>query len=68
MTAFVLSNGRLHGAFGMAGGAAGATGINRVERTDGSVLSLDHIASVARGVGDVFVIETPGFGGFGVPV
>ena len=68
MTASILSNGRHGGAFGMAGGAAGAPGINRVERADGSVLALDHIASVEMGVGDVFVVETPGGGGFGAPV
>ncbi|MDQ2734936.1 MAG: hydantoinase B/oxoprolinase family protein, partial [Pseudomonadota bacterium] len=65
MTASILSNGRHHGAFGMAGGAAGVPGINRVERADGSTLALDHIASVEMGAGDVFVIETPGGGGYG---
>ncbi len=68
MTASILSNGRHAGAFGMAGGSAGAPGINRVERADGSRLAFDHIASVEMGVGDVFVVETPGGGGFGVPV
>jgi len=65
MTASILSNGRHHGAFGMAGGAAGMPGVNRVERADGSTLMLDHIASVEMGEGDVFVIETPGGGGYG---
>ena len=65
MTASILSNGRHHGAFGMAGGEAGARGVNRVERADGSHVALDHIASVEMGVGDVFVIETPGGGGYG---
>ena len=65
MTASILSNGRHAGAFGMAGGAAGAPGVNRVERADGSVLALDHIGSVEMAAGDVFVIETPGGGGFG---
>ena len=37
MTASILSNGRHAGAFGVAGGAAGRPGINRVERADGSV-------------------------------
>eukprot|EP01034_Spumella_vulgaris_P037819 gene37818-46665_t len=32
MTASILSNGRHHGAFGMAGGQSGATGINKVVR------------------------------------
>ncbi|HWH82250.1 MAG TPA: hydantoinase B/oxoprolinase family protein, partial [Burkholderiaceae bacterium] len=68
MTASILSNGRVHGAFGMAGGAAGAPGINRVERADGRVELLAHIGSVEMGAGDVFVIETPGGGGFGTPL
>ncbi len=65
MTASILSNGRHRGAFGMAGGEAGAPGRNRVERAGGEVVELDHIASVEVGIGDVFVIETPGGGGFG---
>lgn len=67
MTASILSNGRHAGAFGMAGGEAGQVGINRVERADGRTEPLDHIASVEMQPGDVFVIETPGGGGFGVP-
>jgi 5-oxoprolinase (ATP-hydrolysing) len=65
MTASILSNGRHSGAFGIAGGSPGAPGINRVERADGSVEALDHIASVEMEAGDVFVIETPGGGGCG---
>lgn len=67
MTASILSNGRHHGAFGMAGGAPGAPGVNRVERADGRVEPLGHIASVQMQPGDVFVIETPGGGGWGAP-
>ena len=66
MTASILSNGRHHGAFGMAGGSAGQPGINRVERADGRREALDHIGSVEMAPGDVFVIETPGGGGYGV--
>jgi 5-oxoprolinase (ATP-hydrolysing) len=65
MTASILSNGRHHGAFGGSGGEAGAVGINRVERADGTVEPLDHIGQVQMGAGDVFVIETPGGGGWG---
>jgi len=65
MTASILSNGRVHGAFGMAGGAAGQPGINRVERADGRTEMLGHIGSVEMAPGDVFVVETPGGGGFG---
>ena len=68
MTASILSNGRRQGAFGMAGGAAGAPGVNRVERADGTLLPLGHLASVEMAPGDVFVIETPGGGGFGSPL
>ena len=65
MTASILSNGRTVPAFGMSGGAPGGVGSARVERADGSVEALKHIASVEMQAGDVFVIETPGGGGFG---
>jgi 5-oxoprolinase (ATP-hydrolysing) len=65
MTASILSNGRVHSAFGMAGGAPGAVGINRVVRVDGSVEELKHIGQAEMQVGDVFEIHTPGGGGFG---
>jgi 5-oxoprolinase (ATP-hydrolysing) len=65
MTASILSNGRVHPAFGMAGGAPGAVGINRVVRVDGSVEELKHIGQAEMQVGDVFEIHTPGGGGFG---
>jgi 5-oxoprolinase (ATP-hydrolysing) len=65
MTASILSNGRIHPAFGMNGGASGAVGINRVVRKDGSVQELGHIGSAPMQAGDVFEIHTPGGGGFG---
>ena len=65
MTASILSNGRSIPAFGMHGGSPGAVGLNRVERADGSTEKLGHIASVEMKAGDVFVIETPGGGGYG---
>jgi 5-oxoprolinase (ATP-hydrolysing) len=65
MTASILSNGRKVPAFGLDGGAPGALGINRVERVDGRVETLQHIGSVEMEPGDVFVVETPGGGGFG---
>ena len=67
MSASILSNGRTLGAFGMHGGQAGAVGVNRVERADGSVQTLEHIGQVEMAAGDVFVIETPGGGGYGTP-
>jgi 5-oxoprolinase (ATP-hydrolysing) len=68
MTASILSNGRTVPAFGMSGGAPGGVGSARVERADGRVEALKHIASVEMQPGDVFVIETPGGGGFGQAV
>lgn len=65
MTASILSNGRKHGAFGMAGGQPGQVGVNRVVRVDGSVEQLDHIGSAEMRPGDIFEIHTPGGGGFG---
>jgi 5-oxoprolinase (ATP-hydrolysing) len=65
MTASILSNGRHHGAFGMRGGEAGATGENWIERADGSVERLEHIGQAEMRPGDVFVICTPGGGGYG---
>jgi 5-oxoprolinase (ATP-hydrolysing) len=65
MNASILSNGRKVPAFGLAGGAPGALGINRVERGNGSVEMLAHIGSVEMQPGDVFVVETPGGGGYG---
>lgn len=65
MTASILSNARVHPAFGMAGGSAGAVGINRVVRKDGSQQDEPHIAQVDMQAGDVFEIHTPGGGGYG---
>ena len=67
MTASILSNGRKHGAFGMAGGEAGAVGENFIERVGGQVERLEHIGQVEMQVGDVMVICTPGGGGYGAP-
>ncbi|USX11790.1 hydantoinase B/oxoprolinase family protein [Oxalobacteraceae bacterium OTU3CAMAD1] len=68
MTAAILSNNRIHAPFGMAGGEAGALGRNTVLRADGGVEQLGHIGKVDMQPGDVFVIETPGGGGYGEPV
>jgi len=65
MTAGILSNGRVHPAFGMAGGQPGQVGINRVVRQGGAVETLGHIGQTEMQTGDVFEIHTPGGGGFG---
>jgi 5-oxoprolinase (ATP-hydrolysing) len=65
MTAAILSGHRRVPPYGMAGGKPGATGRNAVERTDGSVTELAACARVDMNPGDIFIIETPGGGGYG---
>ena len=67
MTAAILSNRRRVPPFGLRGGAAGQLGKNWVRRASGAVESLTATAAVAMEPGDVFIIETPGGGGFGEP-
>ena len=65
MTAGILSNRRRVPPFGLAGGGDGAVGVNAVRRADGRVETLGSTALVEMAAGDVFLIETPGGGGFG---
>ncbi|MDJ0621122.1 MAG: hydantoinase B/oxoprolinase family protein [Calothrix sp. MO_192.B10] len=65
MTASILSGHRLVSPFGLNGGEPGKVGCNWVERQDGTQENLDSTATVEMEYGDVFVIETPGGGGFG---
>ncbi|MFE5189841.1 hydantoinase B/oxoprolinase family protein [Streptomyces sp. NPDC056628] len=67
MTVSTLSQHRRVPPYGMAGGAPGALGTNRVERADGTVTTLAGSDSADVGPGDVLVIETPGGGGYGPP-
>jgi 5-oxoprolinase (ATP-hydrolysing) len=65
MTVTTLAGHRRVPAFGMAGGRPGALGRHWVERADGSVTQMRGCDSVRLAADDVFVIETPGGGGFG---
>jgi 5-oxoprolinase (ATP-hydrolysing) len=67
MTVTTLSSRRRVPPYGMAGGEPGAPGRQWVERPDGSVTPMRACDSVTVEAGDVFVIETPGGGGFGRP-
>ena len=67
MTAAILSNHRVFPPFGLEGGEPGAIGHNRVIRADGEEIELSGQAEITMNPGDVFVIETPGGGGFGTP-
>ena len=50
--------------FGLAGGEA--VGKGRVERANGDIIEIGATAEVQMQPGDVFVIETPGGGGYGL--
>jgi 5-oxoprolinase (ATP-hydrolysing) len=65
MTAVMLANHRRIAPFGVAGGMPGATGRNWVERVDGRREEFGATCRVEMQPGDVFVIQTPGGGGYG---
>ena len=67
LTATILSGHRETDPYGLAGGKSGARGRNAVERVDGSVDELLGADGTEMNAGDVFVIETPGGGGYGEP-
>jgi 5-oxoprolinase (ATP-hydrolysing) len=65
MTCAILANRRIVPSFGMAGGSGGALGRNWVERADGRIEEKGATAQWQVEPGDMFVIETPGAGGYG---
>jgi 5-oxoprolinase (ATP-hydrolysing) len=65
MTAAILSGHRRVRPHGMAGGEPGRAGRNYVVRADGSRVELGPFEQTEMAAGDVFVIETPGGGGYG---
>ncbi len=67
MTAAILAGHRRVPPYGMAGGLPGDCGRNWVERADGTRTDLGFADETPMGESDVFVIETPGGGGFGEP-
>jgi 5-oxoprolinase (ATP-hydrolysing) len=65
MMAVIVSSRRNVPPFGLQGGEPGAAGRQWIERADGSTEILTGTASAELRPGDVFVIETPGGGGYG---
>jgi 5-oxoprolinase (ATP-hydrolysing) len=65
MTAAILSGHRLMAPHGMAGGEPGARGRNYVVRADGGRIELGPYDQAEMAPGDLFVIESPGGGGYG---
>ncbi|BAZ37792.1 hydantoinase B/oxoprolinase [Calothrix sp. NIES-4101] len=65
MTANILSGNRAIAPFGLNSGKPGKVGRNYIQRRHGSEESLGSTATAKMQSGDVFIIETPGGGGFG---
>jgi len=65
MTASMLANSRVVPPFGAAGGGSGACANNYVLRADGRIEPIGHVGRAELQAGDLFVIQTPGGGGFG---
>jgi len=65
MTVTVLSSHRIVPPLGAAGGGNGALGENAVERASGRIEALAGNDETEVGVGDVFILKSPGGGGFG---
>jgi 5-oxoprolinase (ATP-hydrolysing) len=68
MTAVILANRRRVPPFGLNGGAPGALGRNWIERHHGTHEEFGATHEVALEPNDVFVVQTPGGGGFGTPI
>ncbi|WP_457650417.1 hydantoinase B/oxoprolinase family protein [Profundibacter sp.] len=65
MTVTVLSSHRIIPPHGIAGGEAGKTGENEVQRANGQLEKLRGNDSTQMQPGDTFIMRTPGGGGFG---
>ena len=66
MEVVMLSNHRIVPPYGMAGGEPGQCGKNWVERKNGDIHAMTGLDTAKVGVGDVFVLETPTGGGYGL--
>jgi 5-oxoprolinase (ATP-hydrolysing) len=66
MTVTVLSSHREIPPHGAGGGDQGATGANMVERTGGAIEKLGGNDQAVLNPGDMFIMHTPGGGGFGL--
>lgn len=67
MTLSILSNHRIVPPYGMAGGEPGMLGRNWIERADGATHPMSGTDTGPIHPGDIWVLETPGGGGFGKP-
>jgi len=67
MTVTVICGHRRVPPFGVDGGEPGEVGKEWVERSSGEIVSLQGIDAIDVDPGDIFVMQTPGGGGYGPP-
>lgn len=65
MQAAIISNNRIVAPMGLNGGEDAARGENWLYSEDGQIKSLDSSEEVSVKKGDIFIIKTPGGGGYG---
>lgn len=65
MTATILSSHRQTEPYGLAGGQAGGKGENLVLKKDGTTIKLEGNDEISMSPDDIFIIKTPGGGGYG---
>jgi 5-oxoprolinase (ATP-hydrolysing) len=67
MTVNIITGHRVVPPYGMSGGGSGAVGKNYVIHSDNSITELKTKGQIEVTKGDLFVLKTPGGGGFGSP-
>ncbi|KAJ9590444.1 hypothetical protein L9F63_016531 [Diploptera punctata] len=63
----VLTERRVFHPYGMNGGYSGERGLNLMQKVDGRIVSLGSKTAINVEPGDVFILQTPGGGGYGSP-
>lgn len=65
MQAAIISNNRIIAPMGLMGGQDAARGENWLLRANGSIIALKSSEEISVNKGDIFIIKTPGGGGYG---
>lgn len=68
VTLSVLTQHRIELPYGLNGGNSGKAGKQYIIKSDGDIIELNSIDGYGIEKGDIFVIKTPGGGGFGNPM
>lgn len=67
MTLSVLTERRVYNPPGLKGGLPGARGRNTMKRANGKLINLGAKIAAPVYTGDIFILESPGGGGYGTP-